>query len=405
MTIWILMLLLFACLAAIGYQQGAIRVAISFIGIIVAALVAGPLAKLVKPAVAGLGVVNPVLLWLLPPFVVFVIVLSLFKVVGLFVHRKVDVHYKYKAGDLRLSLWERLNSRIGLGLGLLNGLAYLVLISMVIYPLNYWTVQMASPDGDPKLLRLFNRMGRDLQSTGMARVARAIDPMPDVFYKAADLAGLLYQNPLLEARLSRYPAFLTTLAEHQEFRGIGKDTAFMDARLSGAPIREVLKQPNVQNIVNSPDMLHLIWGIVSPDLDDLVVFLTNGISAEYNEPILGRWYFDLNGTMAAYRRANPKTTSRKMAEVKNRVAFQYAKTMLVVSPTERKAVLKNYPQVRQEPGLPVSIEFQTFQGQWKKQDGNYELSLGNAGTRKARLESGRLVVEWGELELMFTPQD
>ena len=143
MTIWILALVLLGCLAGIGYQQGAIRVAVSFIGIIVAALLAGPLAKLVKPAIVSVGVVNPVLLWLLPPFVVFLIVLSLFKVLGLVAHRKVDVFYKYKAGDLRLALWERLIARCGLCLGLLNGLAYLVLISAVIYPLSYWTVQLA----------------------------------------------------------------------------------------------------------------------------------------------------------------------------------------------------------------------------------------------------------------------
>ena len=406
MTIWLLMLMLLAGLAAVGYQQGAIRVAISFVGIIVAALLAGPLAKLVKPAVGGLGVANPVLLWLLPPFVAFLIVLSLFKVLGLFVHRKVDVHYKYKAGDLRLALWERLNSRLGLCLGLLNGLAYLVLISMVIYPLNYWTVQVASPDGDPKILKLFNRMGRDLQSTGMGRVARAIDPMPDVFYEAADLAGLLYQNPLLEARLSRYPAFLTTLVEHAEFQAIAQDKAFSEARLARASIRDVLKHPNVGNIVKSPDMLKYIWGIVSPDLSDLMKFLKEGTSDKYNEPLFGRWYFDVNGTMAAYRRLKPKTSSREMAIVKNRIATEYAKTMLIASPTDHKAVLKNSPQWNLQPGLPPSLDLKTFSGQWKGRGGDYELSLGGGGKRKAKLvESGRLVVEGEGLDLVFTPED
>ena len=103
MTIWILTLLVLGCLAGIGYQQGAIRVAISFIGIIVAALLAGPLAKLVKPAVIAMKVTNPVLVWVLPPFIVFVIVLSLFKVGAFSLHRKVDHFYRYKAGDLPAS--------------------------------------------------------------------------------------------------------------------------------------------------------------------------------------------------------------------------------------------------------------------------------------------------------------
>ena len=404
MTIWILALLLLACLAAVGYQQGAIRVGISLIGIIVAALLAGPLAKLVKPVVAAVGVVNPVLLWLLPPFVVFLIVLSLFKILGLFVHRKVDVHYKYKAGDLRLALWERLNSRLGLCLGLLNGLAYLVLISMVIYPLSYWTVQVASADGDRKIIKLFNRMGRDLQSTGMARVARAIDPMPDVFYQAADLAGLLYQNPLLEARLSRYPPFLLTLAELKEFKAIAQDKTFTEARLARAPIQEVLKQADARNILRSPDTINSIWEIVSPDLKDLVTFLKEGVSDKYKEQILGRWYFDVNGVMAAFRQTRPNIPSSEMRRLKNRVATEYAKTMLIAAP-DHQVVLKSLPQFKQERGQPPTMELKTFQGEWKGKNGDYELSLGKGSHRKAKLESGRLVVSGDGLDLVFTPED
>ena len=63
--------------------------------------------------------------------------LILFKVIGAVVHRKVDVYYKYKAGDLRMGLWNRLNHRLGLCLGLANAAVYLVLISLVIYVLSY----------------------------------------------------------------------------------------------------------------------------------------------------------------------------------------------------------------------------------------------------------------------------
>ncbi|MEK7707720.1 MAG: CvpA family protein [Verrucomicrobiota bacterium] len=407
MTIWILALLLFACLAGIGYQQGAIRVAISFIGIIVAALLAGPLAKFVKPIVTAVGVVNPVLIWLLPPLIVYLIVLSAIKVLGLFVHRKVNVHYKHKAGDLRLALWERLNSRLGLCLGPLNGLAYLVLISAVIYPLSYWTVQMASPGADPMGIKLFNRMGRDLQRTGAARVARAIDPMPAVFYDAADLAGLLYQNPLLEARLSRYPAFLS-LTERQEFQTLAQDTTFTQARLMNAPLRELLKNPNVQAIVKKPDTLNYIWGIVSPELKDLTLFLTNQpgymLEGKYKERILGRWYFDANGAMAAFRRAKPNIPSSEMAKIKSRIASLYAKTMLIAG-TDHHVVIKNIPHVKQQSGQPPTTELQTFQGQWKSENGDYGLSLGDGGKRKAKLESGRLVVTGEGLDLVFTPED
>jgi hypothetical protein len=407
MTIWILALLLFACLAGIGYQQGAIRVAISFIGIIGAALLAGPLARLAKPAVSAVGVANPVLLWLLPPLIVFLIVLSLVKALGLLVHRKVNVHYRHQAGDLRLALWERLNSRLGLCLGLLNGLAYLVLISAVIYPLSYWTVQMAAPDTDPRGIKLFNRLGRDLQRTGAARVARAIDPMPAVFYAAADLAGLLYQNPLLEARLSRYPAFLS-LAERPEFRSLAQDTTFTQARLMNAPLRDLLKNPNAQAIVNKPETLNYLWNTVSPELSDLTLFLTNQpdylLRGKYRERILGRWYFDANGAMAAFRRAKPNVLPSEMARLRKSVTSTYAKTMLIAGP-DHHVVIQNIPRVKQQAGQPPATELQTLQGQWKGQNGDYEFSLGEGGKRKAKLESGRLMVTGEGLDLVFRPED
>jgi len=80
----------------------------------------------------------------------FVIISAAFKIGALAVHQKVDVHFKYNAGELRMALWERLNRRVGLCLGLLNGALYLILISWVIYAFSYWTVQMATSDTDPK---------------------------------------------------------------------------------------------------------------------------------------------------------------------------------------------------------------------------------------------------------------
>ena len=112
MTIWILALVLLAAGAGLGFRQGAIRTAISFVGIVSAVLFAGILGNLLKPLLPHVGIQNPTLIWALAPLVAFIIVLILFKVAGFFVHRKVYLFYKYKAGDLRMALWERLNSRL-----------------------------------------------------------------------------------------------------------------------------------------------------------------------------------------------------------------------------------------------------------------------------------------------------
>jgi len=171
MMIWLLALILLASLAALGYRQGAIRVAFSLIGIILGIILAVPLGKFLKPALGAVGIKNPVLLWVLGPVIVFVIISIIFKIAALAVHQKIDVFYKYRAGDLRLALWERLNERLGLCLGLVNGAIYLILISFVIYAMSYWTVQMASGETDPWMLRRFNGLGQDLHSIGFAKVA------------------------------------------------------------------------------------------------------------------------------------------------------------------------------------------------------------------------------------------
>ena len=138
MTIWLLAILVLASVAALGYQQGAIRASITFFGIILAALLAPLAGKIFKPLLGLFGMTNPVWLWVLPPLFGFILVLALVKLVAFFVHQKADVYYKYKAGDLRLSLFERLNDRLGACVGLLNGVAYLVLIAFVSLLATEW---------------------------------------------------------------------------------------------------------------------------------------------------------------------------------------------------------------------------------------------------------------------------
>jgi len=110
-----------------------------------------------KPVVTACGIRNPVLIWMIGPVAVFILVMILFKIAGLAVHRAVDVFYKYKTGDLRVMLWERLNHRVGAALGMLNAAIYILLISLVVYVVGYWTTQMATAESDPKPVRYFNR--------------------------------------------------------------------------------------------------------------------------------------------------------------------------------------------------------------------------------------------------------
>jgi uncharacterized membrane protein required for colicin V production len=401
MTIWILALVLFASLGALGYRQGAVRVAFSLIGIFISALLAGPLAKPIRPLLPHLGIHNPVLVWLVAPFVMFVIILTLFKSAGFFVHRKLDVHYKYHEGDLGQLLWVRLNRRLGLCLGLINGLVYFMLISFVIYDFSYWTAQAASSDGEAKPVRLLNQMGRDLQSTGMAKVARAIDPMPEIYFQAADLAGLLYQNPQLGDRLSDYPAFIS-LGQRDDFQQLGHDADFQNAWQTHAPGGQLLNYPTARAIWQNNDTANLIWSIVKSNLDDLNGYLKTGQSANYgSEKIIGRWDFNVGATVGLLRQARPNIPSTEMRTMRNWMIQAYSQTTLVAG-GDNQVFLNNLPHLK--PGAVPTTEKATWTGQWSNNDTNYDLTLTSNGENKsmtAQTDGIRLTLKDDQSILVF----
>jgi hypothetical protein len=231
--------------------------------------------------------------------------------------------------------------------------------------------------------------------------------MPQVWYDSADLAGLIYYNPLSGARLARYPALLV-LAERPEFLDMASDTQFTELLVARKPIQTVLDHPKAQAVLQNPDLLKLIWATVIPDLKDLSDFLASGKSAKYDqEKILGRWNFSLSVTANLLRRAKPNTTSKEMQKWKSWMAAAFAKTSFVAM-TDHQALLKNVPQVRQPASAAPAGGPQTLRGQWKGEEGKYQLNL-SGGNRdeqlNATVEGSRLTVSGEGMDLAFDRED
>ncbi|HTL56510.1 MAG TPA: CvpA family protein [Candidatus Limnocylindrales bacterium] len=404
MTIWLLVVLVLASLAGLGFRQGAIRVGFSFFGIVVGALLAVPLGRLLGKLLGIVGLKDPLLVWALGPILAFVVISVAFKVAAAAVHHKVDVHYKYHAGDLRLALWERLNHRLGLCLGLLNGTAYLALIAFALYCSSYVTVQVASSDSDPKWMRLLNTLGRDLHNTGFVKVARALDSIPQVDYDMADFGALLYRNPLAQARLRSYPALLP-LAELTEFQALGNDKDFTEAWQRQDPIMNLLALPTVQGIRKNPELLKSIWQTVEPDLADLRTYLQTYHSAKYDPiKILGRWRFDVPAAISAYRRAKPNMSSSQMQRVRSDMEAAFGKANLVAMPN-KQLTLKDAPSLKIVPGAAAAGGAQTIQGQWQDANaGKYALNLGGADLA-ATVEGDRLSFKSDTTAWVFSRED
>jgi uncharacterized membrane protein required for colicin V production len=402
MTIWILALLLLASGVLMGLKQGAIRAAFSFVGIVFAGLLAVPLGKLFKPLLPHVGIHNETLIWLIAPIEGFVVVLILFKMAGFFVHRKVDVHYKYHAGDLRLALWQRMNSRLGACVGTLNGAAYLVLVCFVIYNLSYWTVQIASDDNESRTAKFVNNLGRDLQNTGMTKAARSVAALPEDYYKMADLAGLICQNPQLSDRLGRYPAFIS-LFEGDDFQQLAQDADFTNAWQSHAPVGEIMNQPAVKNLLQNTNLVNTVWTTIETNLDDLTNYLQTGTSPKYDsEKIVGFWDFNASVTLAMLRETEPNIPSSEMRSVRALWTQAYAQTIFIAG-TDGQAFLKNLPNFKSKPPSP-----ETWTGSWTADDTNYDLILTSNGENKsmtAKISNDRLTLSDDKTTLIFDREE
>lgn len=362
MILWLLLVLLIASEAALGLRQGAVRVAVSFVGILFGALLAVPLGHLLARALPIFGIKDPVLTWSLAPVIVFLIISAIFKGIAAPLHKKVDVHFKYRASDLRLALWERISHRLGLCLGVLNGVAYAILLSYVIYVSSYATYQVASSGNDPAWMRGLNRLGADLHQTGLAKIGRSLDSIPDQTYAMVDLGALLYRNPLAQARISRYPAFLA-LGEKPEFQALGQND-FLATWQNQEPILSFINQPQILAIRNNPALLQTVWGTVAADLDDFRAYLDTGRSAHYDPvKILGRWNFNVNGAMMAKRRASPNIPSSEMQKIKRWMVAAFAKTGIVAKPDQTLTL-------NELPVLKSGGNNQTMQGEWKELQSN-----------------------------------
>ena len=402
MYIWILALVILAACIALGHKLGAINAAFTFVGIVLAGLLATPLGGLFKHVLAHIGIHNETMAWAIAPIIPFFIILGLCKATGFFVHRKVAVYYKYQTGDLRLALWERLNARLGACIGTLNGTAYLVLVAFVIFNFSYWTVQVMPSDDETRTTKFINHLGQDLESTGLDKAGSSLVAMPDNFYKVADLAGLISQNPQLSDRLGRYPAFIS-LVERDDLQQLAQSGDFTNAWNSHAPIGQLLNEPAVKTILQNNELLDVVWATVQTNLDDLVVYLKTGKSPKFDAAtILGRWDFNVVTSIAMLRQGRPNIPASEMRAIRALWLQGFADTTFVAG-GDGQAFLKNLPNFQKQPPAP-----ETWKGSWSGNGTNYDLSLASNGENKsltAQTTGARLTLKDDKNTLIFDRED
>jgi hypothetical protein len=403
MSIWILALVLVAAMTLAGWRQGAIRASFTLVGIFFATLLAAPVGKLLHPVITHLGVSNPLLVWALGPVIGFLLVSIAFTVAAQPVHKRVEHFYRYNAGDLRQALWERLNTRVGICIGVLNGVLYFILASFIFYNMAYLTTQVTTEVKQPFLVRFANSLGEEMQASGFARTACAVGSLSPTYYNIANLAGFLVQNPQAGPRFAQYPA-LTSLWERDDMQPLVTDSTLTNALASGASLGDIMADQNVQAFLKNKEQTKLVEGILTNNLADLTEYLQTGKSAKYDsERIIGRWEFNPAVTIAWLRQGRPKMSSSEMRAIRAWMTQAYANTRILAC-GDKQLFIKSLPKVQAQAGQAPTTTYTDWKGDWDANGNGYDLHVTQGGDDKfysATADEFRLTLKDGKDLLIF----
>ena len=384
MTIWILALILFGILGSLGRQVGAIRMGISLIGVTVGVFAAGPLAPFFRTLLELATVKDQITLLALGAPVAFLTVLVIFNSIAAAVYQQVSRYYKYRVDDdIRLQ-WERMDGQLGLCVGLVAAVGYLVAASAYVYHVGNITKQFESPGENPFSLKLVNKMRDDLSSTKFDRVAAGIGKVSPELTQTADLLGLLYNNNELQTRLPDYPLF-TSLTENSELRNLFTGQPFAAMLPAKTNVSLILNDPTTEQVMNHAEIKRVLKELDKPDL---VKFLKTGRSEIFSkEPLLGKWQLDIASTVKHFARANPKATVVDHNRLRGILRYRMADYLLVATPDSKvfvKGTQKPLPAfpvlltqrfafTGQPPAMPTNQPPTILSGTWKKAADKYQV--------------------------------
>jgi hypothetical protein len=352
---------------AAGYYQGPVRAAFAFFGLLFGTLLAGPLSPLTKRLLPLVGLHHPAWTIFAPQVLAFLIVLVVFKIAGQVVHQRVALHFKYKVTDQALYRWQRVYSRLGLCVGLLNGAFYFILLTLLIYSAGYFTAEAATGPGDPVGARLLTETRAQLHDLKLDRVLASYDMVPTPVYQASDMALLILHNPLLFSRLGHYPPCLQ-LAQRPEFKDLANDAQLQQMITTQAKVIEIIQYPKVHTMLTNAVIVAQLSSLFGRDLDDLQTFLTTGQSPKYDpETILGIWDIDRAATYAQLRKKEPKILPKELAQ-KEQELLTLMEGLVSTATLDNQMILTR-------PNPDTSKITVVAAGTWKKDQDTYEVNL------------------------------
>jgi hypothetical protein len=376
--VWIIALLCLGLVGAAGFKRGPIRAGFTFFGLLFGTFLAGPLSPLTKRLLPLLGLHHPVWGFFAPQILAFLIVLTIFKIGGQVVHQRVAVYFKYKVDEKAFFRWERIYSRLGFCVGVLNGAVYFILLTLLIYSAGYFTTAMSSGDADPLGAKFLTETRAQLHDQNLDRMLASYDMVPAQVYQVADMAALILHNPPLLRRLGHYPPCLE-LEEQKNYKDLAHDKELRQLIDSQGKVIEILRYPRIHDMLTNGAVVTQLSGFLGPDLDDLQTFLVAGQSPKYDaEPILGIWNIDRAATFAHLRQRQPNITLNELDQKEMELSAQIGGLSLTAMP-DGQLILKR-------PDIGRSEDTVVAAGTWKKDSDTYEVNLPGSLPETSELE-------------------
>ncbi|HTI71307.1 MAG TPA: CvpA family protein [Candidatus Limnocylindria bacterium] len=448
MFIWLLFALLVGGFALIGHQTGAIRSGVAFFGVILGLVLNAALTPMARAAFAGMGVKDDLALMLIPSFTVFVIFWLVFMLIGVAVHRPIELNIKYKSDEPNRAGFERANKGCGLFVGILSGICVFLSVGSFIYRYGYVTAQIAPAEGsEPAQVQLVSDIRKDMAASGWDKTFAALDKTTPQFYQIADILGTLYNNPLAHGRAAEYPPFLH-LSERSEFTDLGADADYMGLLQKKAGFAAIWNHPKTQAIIKNGEIMSILMAV---DLKDFRTYLETGNSPKYqDDKLLGRWKLDVGAVINHLRRQKQNLSALEIRRMRaalvpmlsgvafaaytdNRFKLEVTAPAATPPPADGATTeaAAQPPTTITDPNLaarygvrrtgaapaaarptapvvaakPIKIEgFQAVEGAWTRGNGNYLLKPDGSGPEAEATvndETGRLswVVGTGDLKV------
>jgi hypothetical protein len=156
-------------------------------------------------------------------------------------------------------------------------------------------------------------------------------------------------------------------------------------------------QSGLKQLAQNPKIDPFVEPFIEPPIDKTLAIASN------SQKIIGRWDFNVMASLTALIQTRSNVPSSEMAAMRALWFPAYAKTMFVAG-ADGQASLNNLPHFKMQPNQPTTFDIAMWEGQWKNDGNNYNVTFASGGVRKsatAMINGSRLTLKTDSNTLVF----